>query len=163
MTLIKFWIISVRNRSLMYGREFPVNRARAKKMALPNQQLPITNSEKDEQFLAGVCDALGIELPRRSGSMELVEDDTGLESTSMPVFDFSTSNQLPAVSVRFNVNCVVWPVLIIESGGLYFCGLPLISNNSNRLIDHLSISAAFTTLQTLIGWYARDNVSTRKN
>ena len=157
MVLIKFWIVSIRSRSLLYSREFPINSARARKSCISSLRLPARSADAADLFVVAVFDALGLDPPRRSDSLESLED-LGHEANQLPTFDFSTCNQLPVVRLKIGQHSL-WPLLIIEHSGNLFCGLPLIENDSDKLIDHLPISTAFTTLQTIIRFYSIDEVS----
>lgn len=158
MPLIKLWIISVKYKSLLFSREFPINRVKAAKLKLACQQLPTPSVESDQHFLNGVCDALGICLPTTISSSESL-DESGLETLPMPVFDFSVSNQIPVVRIQLNAGTSIWPVLIVEHKGLYYCALPLIDNESPQLLDHLSISIAFSSLHSFISWFTKEKAS----
>jgi hypothetical protein len=47
--------------------------------------------------------------------------------------------------------------MILEQSGVLFCALPLINRESKHLIDHISVSITFATLQAIIKQFSREN------
>jgi hypothetical protein len=58
-------------------------------------------------------------------------------------------NQLPSIELSFR-GSTLWPVLVCEQTGLFFCALPLVEDESRDVIDHLSISMVFSFLQKVM-------------
>lgn len=173
MSVRRIWLISVAERSVIYLKTFPIVDIQARKLGLP--VVPTFRGYREEnEFVHSLFKGLGIDnfltlkqlqasrsaRSSRSGSISSncsSVDDFYFNENRASDFDCSVSNQLPVVAMTFK-DMRIWPVLVVEHGGILFCGLPLIKGESTELIDHISISTAFAALQAIIKQYTRENV-----
>lgn len=164
MAVRRIWLVSIANRSILYTKCFPIVEVKAKQLALPF--VPALRGVKDEQeFVSALFCVLGIDGLAQSNLRRdsLVGDDPNSEELDFDNrkvdadFDCSLKNQLPVVEMVFK-EVKLWPILVIEHGGILFCALPLVDTSSRDLIDHISVSIAFSALQAIIKHFARENV-----
>lgn len=173
MSLRKLWLISIADRSVIYLKSFPIVEIQARHLGLPF--LPAFRGHREEvEFIHSLFKGLGIDSfaallqthnrSSRSSRSSSLSSDTlsldGVDFNESPDLDFdcSLSNQLPVVEMTFK-DMKIWPVIVVEHGGILFCGLPLTEGPSRELIDHMSISMAFAALQAIIKQFTRENVS----
>ena len=127
MSMRGFWILSLQKRSLIYSKTFPVFENKARKMSF-DPFFPVRTPEDEVDLIDGILLSLGV----------LNRDESSPKK-----------NQLPTIELSYR-GSVLWPVLVCEQSGNLFCALPLIEDPSKEIIDHLSISPAFSFLQKVM-------------
>lgn len=170
MSIRRFWLISVANRSIVYSKSFPIVEVKATQMGMPF--LPTFRGPKDEgDFVASLFAVLGIdtlfqdELHRTSSfsaDEPFLDDSDFNDRKYLTDYNCSLRNQLPVVEMKFK-EAKLWPVVVIEQNGILFCALPLVDGTSKELIDHISVSIAFAAIQAIIKHFTRENVIIASN
>lgn len=164
MSIRRFWLISVANRSIVYTKSFPIVEVKAKQLGLPF--LPTFRGPKDEGvFIGSLFSVLGIDTlfhDELQGTSSFSGDEPYLDDSDFNrhyITDINCSlmNQLPVVEMSVK-DTKMWPVVVIEQNGILFCALPLVDASSKELIDHISVSVAFAAIQAIIKHFTRENV-----
>ena len=128
MSIRAFWVVNLQRRSVIYVKTFPVVENEARKMSF-EPFFSISTPEDESELINGILVSLGVLDQEYSSCLK--------------------KNQLPSIELSFR-GSTLWPVLICEQSGLFFCALPLVQDNSRDVINHLSVSMVFSFLQKVM-------------